>query len=353
MSGVSTSASTESPGPPQVVTLNQNQESKTQVCKYFIKNQSCHFGNKCRFLHPQESCPVYVQRSFPVEDAAVSEESVFSRTSRPKVYLPPHRLRQRAHHEAVNRPRTDEDTLPINQNTFGQVCKFYSRNGFCKFGDNCKYVHEQDDGDEEYSTETDVREHTNYGTRRGGRGGRGRGNRRAQKDQNTYTPAGPESEQSSKGSGKQLVRAGKSNNQKPKKLCRYFKNGDCRQGDNCKFWHPYELPEISNNDTDEIEELTDDSVLLKGQVKERKDAASTSKQQREIVQPSAEFSIETLTDEEVAKHRITEINTLMKRFPRAHETSLPRRQEGAYKITFVPSDPDWVRFGSDTQNYHG
>ena len=166
MFGESTSASTESPGPPQVVTLHENQvQKKIQVCKFFVKDKTCPFGKKCRFLHPEESYPVYVQRSFAVKNAAVTEESVSPRTSKPKVYLPPHRLRSRAHHEAVDKRTTEEEPLPINQNTFGQVCKFYSRNGFCKFGDSCKYIHDQDNGSDNCD-ETDVKEPTSHGGRK-------------------------------------------------------------------------------------------------------------------------------------------------------------------------------------------
>ena len=333
MFGVSTSASTESPGPPQVVTLNKDQvQKKIQVCKFFVKDKTCPFGKKCRFLHPEESYPVYVQRSFAVENEAVSEESVSHRTSKPKVYLPPHRLRPRAQHEAVNKRATEEEPLPINQNTFGQICKFYSRNGFCKFGDSCKYIHDQDQESDDCG-ETDVREQTNYGGRRG-RGGRGRGFSREKRW--SRTGGDPVDTHG--------IKPLKSLKQKPKsrQLCRYFMNGDCRHGDECKFWHPSELPEVSDGDSSEVGELTNQLEFLTSLVKADESRKFQPSKQKVVTQPIAEFSIETLTDEDAAKHRIAEVNTLMKRFPRAEPTVLPRRKEDVYKIAFTPSDPDWV-----------
>ena len=333
MFGVSTSGHAESPGPPQV-TLNENPiPEKIKVCKFFVKNQTCQFGKKCRFLHPEESYPVYVQRSFAVENEAVSEEDAAPRTSKPKVYVPPHRLRPRVHHATVNRSQAEEEPLPINQNTFGQVCKFFSRNGFCKFGDSCKYLHELNHGNDDFD-QTDVRERANYGGRRGGRRGRGfnRQQIRSGIDVNTHDKRETKS-----------FRPGK---QKPRtrQLCRYFKEGDCRHGDQCKFWHPSDLPEVDQleGNAGEVEELTDQLGALSASGKESEAGKSQPNKRRIVVQPTSEFSIETLTDEDAANHRVAEVNLLLKRFPRAEITALPRRKEEAYKIVFTPTDPDWV-----------
>ncbi len=330
MSGESTSVSSESPGPP-LVTLNQTPQRKTQVCKFFVKNQTCHFGSKCRFLHPEASYPVYVQRSFPVDHAAVDEGT--TRTAKPKVYIPPHRLRTRNQDEAVK--GKEEDPLPINQNTYGQVCKFFGRNGFCKFGDNCRYLHEQLEKTDELTDHPEKRD----GARRGGRGGK-RGSGRTQGREKSAI-----NENADEVRDGEETKVENSKKKRSRQICRYFRKGDCRNGSECRFWHPSaELPELSAED-EETNEMNEEMKLLKtGSASENVDDGKVGarKVQREVVQPSAEMSIETLTDEDAAKHRISDINTLMKRFPRAEPTSLPRRSEEAYKVTFVPSDPDWV-----------
>ena len=324
----------ESPGPPRLT--NPNQKKTTQVCSFFAKGQGCRFGNKCRYLHP-----VVESQHYPIhQQASFHHEAVKDTSSKPQPYIPPHRFRPNNRNHGAVKDEEDRELLPINQNTLGQVCKFFSRNGYCSYGDTCRYVHQREPQDggglgAEYDPISAERSSNGGNRGRGRRGGGPRFQRKPQLEEDDYSGVAEENQAREK----QKQKKPKGPTRKP--ICRYFKSGKCRQGDRCKFRHPTsDLPEISD-DEEHTEELGEGIEDLK--LDDMGNPKTTNPLPgRRPVQPQTELALEALTDDDVAKHRISEINSLMKRFPRAEQTSLPRRTEEAYKIVFVPSDPDWV-----------
>ena len=119
--------------------------------------------------------------------------------------------------------------------------------------------------------------------------------------------------------------------QRPKRVCRYFRAGHCSMGDSCRFRHPEQL--VTRNDSNKDGPSGDDKIEKK----------RPSPPQRKY-QPRGRVNIyvlEELSEEDLVKSRSDEIAQLKKRYPKSEENI---KEDGTTQIQFifVPSDPDWV-----------
>ncbi|XP_035225906.1 uncharacterized protein LOC118198357 isoform X2 [Stegodyphus dumicola] len=239
------------------------------------------------------------------------------------------------------------------------ICFFYEKNGYCKYGDNCTYVHNKKSSyrDNRIGKNANLRKQNNNSyvfrsshiTRKIPCRYFKTGN--CGKAENCLYSHSGETDSSlisevSLESSKQVKKHKDSSVHKSKKapLCHYFKRGQCRNGDNCKFFHQKKYVSEKNSKTTCLEKsneenkskkedksVYDNSVPSLTEVTKEKPIEVSSLNVRKI------YELTKLTEDDVINLRNTEITQLRKRFP---SLKIIKENE-TFIISFQPSDPDW------------
>ncbi|XP_010894838.2 uncharacterized protein si:dkey-24l11.2 [Esox lucius] len=201
------------------------------------------------------------------------------------------------------------------------LCRFYSQGRHCNFGRKCHFLHQR------AGAATLTQEKTENRTNR-------------KSEQEFQEQTGPPSQPGLTeqlpvvdhpgGLGHRLpsksrtapTRGGRANNRRP---CRYFLSGCCTMEDRCRYWHPAQFPPVDDPHVD--------------------DGGSPKARVPPAPPPSGlqVIKLSDMTDSVAKQLRDTEINLLMKRFPK-EQLIVQERSDGKvtfYRITVQPTDPDW------------
>lgn len=108
----------------------------TQTCRFFLKHRSCKFGDKCKFLHTEENLSTE-------KDAELSTKEGIAVVSAEKGEKSIKEVCQREsnNEEAISEEQAVETTGVSNDGVEKEICKFYARRGYCRFGRRCRYAH--------------------------------------------------------------------------------------------------------------------------------------------------------------------------------------------------------------------
>ncbi|ELU01558.1 hypothetical protein CAPTEDRAFT_157003 [Capitella teleta] len=170
-----------------------------------------------------------------------------------------------------------------------RICSAFERTGKCRYGEGCRYSHVIPEG----TKEDDAKPST--------------------EDKPPTEKSQPKKTPNPKNGDKKKIA--------PKKaMCRYFRAGNCHQGDKCKFFHPADLPDVVLKNDDQTETAE----------------PKMTRPPRQVFQRTSEYVADVLTDEAAEKLRETEIGAITKRFPRTRKNS-----DGTLEFTVTASDPDW------------
>ncbi|XP_019623791.1 PREDICTED: uncharacterized protein LOC109469677 isoform X2 [Branchiostoma belcheri] len=274
----------------QVAVNEQKPPKEPPVCKFFNSKRGCRHGRQCRFQHViKDSTTQREERSTAAgDDGDVTDEAG----------------------ESVDQKSAPKDVTSKPPPNKGKLCWVFSRGQRCRFGSDCRFLHERriggaETGEDPRSKTEDLRERPAQSARRTGQS-------------------------------------------RSKKLCRYFKNGNCTMEDRCKFFHPKTLDnvEVSNDLNSGSKEELVEEVAQHPLVPQKAEQPSRVIQaaHKPVPRPARPtVSMEGATDEELGKLQETEISLLKKRFSKEDIEDIT--EEGsrckAYKIRMSPSDPDW------------
>lgn len=268
--------------------------SKSSNCHYFNSPRGCHFGENCKFLHTVSSTHSLEQEfsNFQKNGEAVTKSNQNSS------YL---KKSTKFHKEPESSHQYDERELT-------NLCFNFKKFGNCRFGDKCRYLHEKETTVKPVATKPVYQSSSHSRI----------GNQSHYKNQ--------------KSQGKETV-------------CEFFKAGNCRWGNNCRYLHPCE------------EDLIDESVNSRPQrfqkynVPFKRSTAPENKSWRQQpttapYKPSAvqkDLKRNEASDEDIEKLKSLEIQQLKKRFTKNQLKVVDEDgEEKIYRLSFSSSDPDWV-----------
>ncbi|XP_039629350.1 uncharacterized protein si:dkey-24l11.2 [Polypterus senegalus] len=196
-----------------------------------------------------------------------------------------------------------------------RFCRFYSQ-GLCAFGKRCKFLHQFPEAKEELqgaeSYEQKPQDSSGYDAEIS----------EVLKD-SCQVQNVSEKNADLKNSGS-VLHKGKDKFSKP---CKFFLSGCCTWEDKCRFWHPEQLPPLMHYSG--IREKCNEKWRPSSTVHKRA--------------PCEEVKLHELTAELAKQLRETEINQLIKRFPK-DQLIIQEREDGKltyYRVTVQPTDPDW------------
>uniref|UniRef100_H3B4W6 Nucleoporin NUP42 n=1 Tax=Latimeria chalumnae TaxID=7897 RepID=H3B4W6_LATCH len=198
-----------------------------------------------------------------------------------------------------------------------RICRVYSRGWYCQFGKRCRFLHQRS-------------------APRGAAALRGDDDR-SPSIQAEEANSPPEAKTTNSSAVEDLSeprnnRVNPGNRGRTKKACRYFLNGFCAMEDRCRFWHPEEQPPVRAR----ADYQRDNSTPEPKPVIPRLPVARPSVVMEEV-------KLDELTPDACRHLRVTEINQLMKRFPK--EKLIIQESEDKkvtyYRATVYPTDPDW------------
>lgn len=147
---------------------------QTPVCRLFASGGHCRFGTNCRFLHSQ-----------PASISASGHAGQYQHGLNYDPNYQPQFVQESYYNNYYYQPQAAYNG---NQRASGSVCQFFARNGYCGYGNQCRYSHDLGQG---YL----------YVTQNGGNNLR------------SYTP------------------------RNSSRVCYNYKKGYCRYGESCRFVH--------------------------------------------------------------------------------------------------------------------
>ncbi|XP_072138419.1 uncharacterized protein [Mobula birostris] len=213
---------------------------------------------------------------------------------------------------------------PRNMNTYPPVCRFYSRGRYCQFGRRCRFLHEH----QEQRIAPSVPESQSSGA----------AENIPQCQSEAECPAGSGPVRFGEDAAAQgRTRFGTPKMTGPrervKRPCRYFLSGYCVMEERCRFWHPERLP------------------VLRDPVDPEPTRINLRPGPGPLIRPPLprpavvkdEVKLTELTQEVARQLRETEINQLLKRFPK-DQLIIQESEDGKqtfYRIVVEPTDPDW------------
>ena len=143
--------------------LSDMSEGHKGICKVFASGKTCRFGKQCRYLHFRHPSLVSDSERRYNNGAVNNQRSASS--SHSFKYQSSENFQEEKENEAVNtaaafplsssHPGVDQEYVPLrydkkqpSQNDPGKtsdknVCRFYLRTGTCRFGKNCRFLHER------------------------------------------------------------------------------------------------------------------------------------------------------------------------------------------------------------------
>ncbi|XP_072881071.1 uncharacterized protein [Hemitrygon akajei] len=213
---------------------------------------------------------------------------------------------------------------PRGMNTYPPVCRFYSRGRYCQFGRRCRFLHEH----QEQRIAPSVPESQSSGA----------AENIPQCQSGAECPAGSGLVRFAEDAAAQgRTRFGTPKmtgpRERAKRPCRYFLSGYCAMEERCRFWHPERLP------------------ALRDPVDPEPTRISLRPGPGPLIRPPLprpavvkdEVKLSELTQEVARQLRETEINQLLKRFPK-DQLIIQESEDGKqtfYRIVVEPTDPDW------------
>lgn len=203
------------------------------------------------------------------------------------------------------------------------ICRFYSQGRYCHFGKRCRFVHQRTDSplnanttDQETEPEDSQKDSVPHHQQdRSGNTGKKMDNRPKPPPVDRPVTREP--------------------NRRP---CRYFLSGFCAMEDRCRFWHPptmlveYQFaPKTENHPTKTENHPT------------KTENHPTKTTPAPHVNRPQEVKLSDLTENATKELRDTEIQQMIKRFPK-HQLIIQERGDGQvtyYRATVEATDPDW------------
>ncbi|CAH1253728.1 Hypp1230 [Branchiostoma lanceolatum] len=277
----------------QQVTVDEQkpqEEPQAPVCKFFNSKRGCRHKTQCHFQHVRKDVsPQREESSTANGGSEVSDQVGESEGQKP------------APKDGTSKPSSNRKKL----------CWIYSRGQRCRFGSECRFLHERRTG------------------------GADTGEDAARKTEGLRERP-PQSARRTAGQNRS------------KRLCRYFKNGTCTMEDRCKFFHPKSLDnvEVSNDVNGTSKEEVGEAGVQQPLVPQNAERPSRviHSAHKPVPRPGRPtVSMEGATEEELSKLQETEISLLKKRFSKEDIEEITEEDTNckAYKIQVSPSDPDW------------
>ncbi|KAL4641937.1 hypothetical protein GN956_G10531 [Arapaima gigas] len=186
-----------------------------------------------------------------------------------------------------------------------QLCRFYSQGKYCQFGKKCRFLHPRGDAKQMLKRMENLANKTLEKS-----GGIPEHHDVSEGSPQTGLPSNPR------------VLVGRKGH--VRRLCRYFLSGYCAMENSCRFWHPSELPPV-----------TEPSPRDRSNPKLRVPVDNLATVHN--------VKLSELTADLSNQLRDTEINQLIKRIPKDH-LIIQEREDGQltfYRIVVEPTDPDW------------
>ena len=278
---------------------------KRGICYRYLRSGTCKFGEDCHFSHDidRDHRKPKVQKKPRRKVTEDSKEIASSNLAEQE--NEDGELRRPENKVSRGRALYTDDNVP--------VCKFFERDGNCWNGPRCRFLHPEEFKRSNWrKNQREIR----------------KGTTKIQDSENTDTREVREG----KNEGQIKVRDERKEGQikRRRRICRDFKSGHCDYGTDCRFWHPPDLLDV-------------EAVYDEGQNKAQNEKrySRQSPRNRPLAR-QANFMLESLTPEDVAKLRSTEVDQLKKRFPAAEI------DDDKYSYIFAPTEPDWVCFCSST-----
>ncbi|XP_062403445.1 uncharacterized protein si:dkey-24l11.2 [Sardina pilchardus] len=209
------------------------------------------------------------------------------------------------------------------------LCHFYSQGRHCHFGRRCRFLHQRGEGGKQALSTLENKPLSGAVD-----GGQTPGQESARPPAATHTQDTSRREtcqpspvtRSSQPAGRQ--RGGG-------RPCRYFLSGYCAMEERCRFVHPQQFPPIG--------ERPGPARAANGA---GASASATASARIPVARPhqgQQEVKLSELTNEVSKQLRTTEIQQLIKRFPK-DRLIVQEREDGKvtyYRFTVQPTDPDW------------
>ena len=272
-------------------------ENEGSVCITFASGQQCPFEDRCRFLHNLTGHTVHERKlsnNSPQEQslsqldttpafAQQHNEGSGNTETRRLVRQRPCRFFLSGHCRNGEGCAFLHPEKPKQSRTRSAApCRHFNSTDGCRFGDNCKFAHV--------------------------------------KDVNSV--------------------AIQASNPQKKRVCRYFISTGCMFREKCTFHHPREGVAKAGTQIPEVEAAVAEGFAPGSEVVR----ATPKPRPAPMKRPQSEFTLKSLNDEEIEELRQGEVVYLKKRYPKTETVPQQKTKEESYKIRFVPSDPDWVRF---------
>lgn len=229
-------------------------------------------------------------------------------------------------------------SVPEDGSSQPKICRFYSQGRYCQFGRRCRYLHQRlepivhsrtyrlnqtvkTDGTNISSEQTHIQEAT------------------SQLDScaisNTEIPINTAAQNLSScetSSPEVIIPSRHVKHERRKNPCRYFLSGYCAMAERCRFWHPEDLPP-----------LTDKPALQKSIDCHRSQIKTPRTPVARPAIVKEEARLKEITPDIVVLLRETEVSQLMKRFPK-EKLIIQEREDGKltyYRVLIAATDPDW------------
>ncbi|XP_077514158.1 uncharacterized protein LOC144125010 [Amblyomma americanum] len=236
------------------------------------------------------------QASVTPSDKTGKPENAANRLS--SAVRPPFRRRGFAHRRTDKQPSSNTSQATI-------VCKFFAKNGHCRNGDKCRYLHQLDERPAAVTHEAD-------------------------KPNGDVTPNGSANEPSERPPAKEL--------------CRFFeRHGYCRYGRGCRYAHRRRRGTIESSAQAQQEAPLNNSPHPEENSSEVGNPSASDQTPSEVVNkpPAVGSAQQPPSEEELLEQlRHREIDQFQKRFRKSKKITA---EDGTDKYSFVfgPTDPDW------------
>ncbi|KAL3865636.1 hypothetical protein ACJMK2_043007 [Sinanodonta woodiana] len=304
--------------------INENQDAAlsgerfldTPLCWAFSERGWCRFGKNCRFLHIKVKKTQVKQNRGPGAEA-----------------------------QSLKANRDDND--PVQKNLFPyesketsnkrKICKTFADQGSCRYGSRCQFLHfklvkpqafeSHLENEEEKEVEISI-------------------------TKDSFSESKPKQNHAENLDGEETAAAAQQ--RRPRRICRFIKNGNCKFGKSCKFYHPKDPLDIRNELPEErkTSAVNDAIELLKDDTTEEDKVKDLKyKVQQNVSAKHAPFKPQGFiptykrgeaTTEQLMALREIEIKQLKKRFTKDTITVTEESEKRfTCRIAFSSSDPDW------------